>query len=110
MSKFKPGDLVLILNDPDCPSNCFKTGELAFRVHEDQPVLNQEGGLFWYSAAGWCVRGEGLAVRIKNHEDYVLVSDGPVFNDEAFVEEKYLMHLRGDFEPESESELIGVAA
>lgn len=98
MSKFKPGDLALIVGSicSDSP-NIGRAVELTEYLMPGQDFFGPDGGLHANGAdvAVWLVVGEGVLAR--DMLDQWIPSGGM-----ALVEERYLMPLRGDFQPEQE--------
>lgn len=99
MSKFKAGDLALIIGGkyPDTP-NTGKSVELIQLVQPDE-VIDCPDGHRVRNGSGkvvWLIEGNEIMSRSITHNRWV--SHGGV----ALIQERYLMPLKGDFQPEQE--------
>lgn len=96
-NQFKPGDLALIIGSkvPDSP-NVGRSVELV-RLIRTGERLDKGDGTFARHVGGeaWIVSAKGLKLRS--------LSRGWIdASDQAVCSEKYLIPLRGDFEPEQQ--------
>ena len=98
MSKFKPGDLALIVGaDSQDNPNVGKAVELSEYVMPGQKFIGPSGKKYRNAgdAAMWSVVGDGVLAR-NLAEQWIDIGGM------ALVKECYLMPLLGDFQPEQE--------
>lgn len=96
MSKFKAGDLAMIVSSLS-PENVGRVVELVRRVSGESIVLTDGSTAKVSASICWEITGESLIATSAFYPEGIPVRY-------AVIEERKLMPLRGDFQPEEERE------
>ena len=97
MSRFKAGDLAIVVGCNRCEYNIGKTVELVRFVKKGE-VVELDGARSRSAIDAWVISGESVAYWSMKNEVMVIGREG-------LAAEEHLIPLRGDFTPEEMREL-----